>query len=169
MSPATFAPDPTRWIAVPASPAADWSEVAAAGVPGADPAWLAPALSRTTGEVDEAESRWALVDAEHQEVVVVEVDVLDLGGDAADLIDVRDEGNVSTEEFSCGRVHGTRTVWVAPTVEGTTEDQLQAQALYVGTVDGTGQLVTLRTEVVPLDVVVRALPRCEEFLATLTG
>lgn len=161
-----YSPDPAVWISVPRDAAADWARQAAAGVAPAAP-WLVSALVEAGQNVEDAEDRLVLVHASRQQAVVVDLDVLDLGDALPDREDPQD-GTATTEEFTAGDVHGTRTVWVSPVpgAEGSGEDALQAQALFVGGLTGTGYLVTLRTGQLQLDLVVDTLARCEELLAT---
>ena len=163
-----YSPDPAVWISVPRQAAADWAREAAAGVAPAAP-WLVSALVEAGRDADDAEDRLVLVHAARQQAVVVDLDVLDLGSQVPDLEDP-DGSTSTTEDFTAGQVHGTRTVWVSPVpgAEGSGEDALQAQALFVGTLTGTGYLVTLRTGQLHLGLVVDTLARCEELLATAT-
>lgn len=162
-----YSPDPAVWIPVPQDAAADWAGQVAAGVAPAAP-WLVSALIEAGQDLGDAEDRLVLVHTARQQAVVVDLDVLDLGADLPDPVDLDEGATATTEEFTAGVVHGKRTVWVSPVpgAAGSGEDALQAQALFVGSPTGTGYLITLRTGQLRLDLVVDTLARCEELLAT---
>lgn len=159
--------DPTVWITVPREPDPEWAAAAAARV-APDGAWLVSALEAAATGVDESEDRLVLVDAQREATTVVDLDVLDLGADVPDPVGLEDGSTVTTEEFTAGQVRGKRTVWVTPAPEGEGEDALLTQALFVGNLNGTGYLITLRTGMLQLDQVVDVLARCEELLATVS-
>lgn len=161
-----YSPDPAVWISVPQDAAADWARQTASKVAAAP--WLVSALVEAGQDLGDAETRLVLVHPGRQQAVVVDLDMLDLGADLPDPVDLDEGSTATTEEFTAGVVHGRRTVWVspAPGVEASGEDALRAQALFVGSPTGTGYLITLRTGQLPLGLVVDTLTRCEELLAT---
>lgn len=179
----SYAPDPRWWIEVPAYPAPGWARAEAERIAAAqdvDDAQLISRLERLATEAADHEpgdedARWMCVTDLHLGAMVLDLDWIDLGGDAPDEVEVDESAAEQTEEFTAGQTHGKRIVWVTPAdadsmpASGADNDALQGQVLYVARVKGTGLLVTMRSNLHSLDLIVASVDACENMLETMAG
>ncbi len=175
----TYTPDPVAWVEIPTSVPEGWAAdaaqklAAAQGVNATDEQLrgVAARLSHAQAGAGEADARWAFVPDLDAEPFIVDLDSVDLGDDVPTDIDVADEASGQMEEFSAGLVHGKRIIWVSRDPDSddasASDDALLAQAMYVGTVTGSGYLVTMRSGQHHLEQIVGSVAACEQLLATI--
>lgn len=181
--PLSFTPDPTVWIAVPPAPPTGWAASAAESLAAAqgvsDPdriAWLslltADAADRDRGDED---ARYLCVTDIRRGGIVLDLDWIDLGELAPDDVEVDEAATGQTEEFVAGSTRGKRIIWVSPADQSiqppaaTDGDPLQGQVLYVCRLVGTGYLITMRSSLHQLDLIVDSVAACEDLLATVSA
>lgn len=175
----SYSPDPVAWVEIPTDPADGWANgaatqlAAAQGEPGSDLSHVEGVLTAAQSGAGDADARWIYLPDLQSDGVVVDLDMVDLGDDVPDDIDVADEASGETEEFSAGLVHGKRIIWVTPgtgsteATDDTGEEALQGQVLYVGTVRGSGYLVTMRSGQHPIEAIINSVAGCEQLFATM--
>ncbi len=177
----SYEPDPHSWVLIPAEPEHGWAAAAASTLAEAqnvaDPElldWLQVVLNEAAlGDRGDEDARWLCATDVRRGGIVLNLDIVDLGDDVPDEVDVDDAAEGQTEEFSAGAVHGKRIIWVTPAdaaAEPAAEadaEALQGQVLYVGRVEGTGCLVTMRSLPHRLDLIVDSVAACEQMLATM--
>lgn len=173
--------DARVWIAVPAKPADGWARSAAESLARAQGvqdeeqvAWLAVLAAEAAGlAAGDEDARLMCVTDIRRGAMVLDLAWIDLGEDAPDAVDVDEAATGQTEEFTADLVSGKRIIWVSPAdadVEpavGATSDPLQGQVLYVGRLAGSGYLITMRSGLHQLDLIVDSVEACEQMLATV--
>lgn len=177
----SYEPDPHSWVRIPAEPDDGWAVAAASTLAGAqnvaDPElldWLQVVLNEAAlADRGDEDARWLCATDVRRGGIVLDLDIVDLGDDVPDEVDVDDAAEGQTEEFSAGAVHGKRIIWVTPAdaaaepAAAADAEALQGQVLYVGRVQGTGCLVTMRSLPHRLDLIVDSVADCEQMLATM--
>lgn len=173
----TYTPDPVAWVEILTSAPEGWAldaaKVLATAQGGSGTAeqfdGLAGQLIEAQAGAGEADARWAFLPDLSAEAIIIDIDMVDLGDDVPTDIDVDDEASGEMEEFSAGLVHGKRIIWVSrdPNSPQATDEALLAQVMYVGTVTGSGYLVTMRSGQHHLEQIVGSVAACEQLLATM--
>jgi hypothetical protein len=177
----SYEPDPRTWVRIPTEPEDGWAAGAARTLAEAQNVadrdqldWLQVVLNEAaSADRGDEDARWLCAADVRRGGIVVDLDIVDLGDDVPDEVDVDDAAEGQTEEFSAGAVHGKRIIWVTPADAGAEPaadadaEALQGQVLYVGRSEGRGCLVTMRSLPHRLELIVDSVNDFERMLATM--